>query len=278
MHLLHYNVFVITKPVEKITREPFKRGKSMFCKECGTQLLDDAQFCPNCGEKVTNVISIEGAGTIKQVKDTIEIPEQSPIHIEKETVQNFENSKPQKSIFRYLIIVIAVLLIVVFIVVFRGKFANSQNDIENEPVMNDIEDESLSDDKIYDEVEQEENNSSVLDSDDESTEQQYEYSDEIINSETNTDLEYILPESDSRYLEIADLEGMTADECRIARNELFARHGRLFDDEELQAYFNSKSWYMGTIEPDDFSDDMFNEYEIANRELIIQYEKEQGYR
>lgn len=250
----------------------------MFCKECGTQLLDDAQFCPNCGEKVTNVISIEGAGTIKQVKDTIEIPEQSPIHIEKETVQNFENSKPQKSIFRYLIIVIAVLLIVVFIVVFRGKFANSQNDIENEPVMNDIEDESLSDDKIYDEIEQEENESSVLDSDDESTKQQYEYSDEIINSETNTDLEYILPESDSRYLEMADLEGMTADECRIARNELFARHGRLFDDEELQAYFNSKSWYIGTIEPDDFSDDMFNEYEIANRELIIQFEKEQGYR
>ena len=64
----------------------------------------------------------------------------------------------------------------------------------------------------------------------------------------------------------------------IARNELFARHGRKFTDENLKSYFESKSWYEGTIEPEDFDDSVFNEYEIANRDLIVEYEKEKGYR
>lgn len=89
---------------------------------------------------------------------------------------------------------------------------------------------------------------------------------------------FILPESDSRYLAMEDLAGLTAEECRIARNELFARHGRLFKDEELQAYFNSCDWYYGWVMPEDFDETVFNEYEFANRDLIIKYEKEQGYR
>lgn len=90
--------------------------------------------------------------------------------------------------------------------------------------------------------------------------------------------DYILPESNSRYLDISDLEGLTADECRLARNELYARHGRKFDDESLRAYFESKEWYEGTIDAKDFDESVLNEYEFANRDLIVEYEKEQGYR
>lgn len=90
--------------------------------------------------------------------------------------------------------------------------------------------------------------------------------------------EYILPESGSRYLSESDLQGLSKEECRIARNEIFARHGRKFDDEELQEYFNSCSWYTGTIAPEDFDDSVLNEYEIANRDLIVTYEQEKGYR
>lgn len=90
--------------------------------------------------------------------------------------------------------------------------------------------------------------------------------------------EYFIPDSDSKYLTMKDLEGYSADDCRIARNELFARHGRKFTDENLKSYFESKSWYEGTIEPEDFDDSVFNEYEIANRDLIVEYEKEKGYR
>ena len=90
--------------------------------------------------------------------------------------------------------------------------------------------------------------------------------------------EYILPGSDSRYYTMDELAGLTAEECRLARNELFARYGRRFQDDALQAYFDSRSWYHGTIDPEDFDESIFNEYEVANRDLIVQYEKDMGYR
>ena len=63
---------------------------------------------------------------------------------------------------------------------------------------------------------------------------------------------YLLANSSEQYLSESDLEGLSSEELRIARNEILARHGRKFKDEELQAYFNSQAWYNGTIEPDDF--------------------------
>ena len=90
--------------------------------------------------------------------------------------------------------------------------------------------------------------------------------------------EYILPDSDSRYLSEDDLRGLSADECRLARNEIFARHGRCFDDAELQAYFDACSWYTGTIAASAFNENVFNAYEEANVALIREYERKMGYR
>ncbi|MCD8364630.1 MAG: YARHG domain-containing protein [Clostridiales bacterium] len=89
---------------------------------------------------------------------------------------------------------------------------------------------------------------------------------------------YIIADSDSRYLTTEDLEGLTAEELRIARNEIYARHGRMFDDEALQEYFNSKEWYTGTIAPEDFTESMLNDYERENAYTISAYETEMGYR
>lgn len=91
--------------------------------------------------------------------------------------------------------------------------------------------------------------------------------------EETAELEFILPSSDSRYYLKSELEGLTKEELRLARNEIFARHGRRFEDSELQIYFESKSWYRGTD-----SDYTLNKYEQANCDLIVEYEKELGYR
>ena len=90
--------------------------------------------------------------------------------------------------------------------------------------------------------------------------------------------DYILPQSDSSYLTKSDLRGMSKTEVRYALNELYARHGRMFDDEELQAYFDSKEWYSGDIEPDDFSESVFNKYETANKDFIVEYMEDKGWR
>lgn len=83
---------------------------------------------------------------------------------------------------------------------------------------------------------------------------------------------YILPESSTRALTASDLAGLTKDQLRIARNEIYARHGRRFKDAGLQQYFDSQSWYQGTIAPDQFDEGVLSEVEKANIDLIKKYE------
>jgi hypothetical protein len=80
---------------------------------------------------------------------------------------------------------------------------------------------------------------------------------------------YVLPESNSRFLSEADIAGLDSVWLRIARNEIYARHGLIFIGADLREYFNSQSWYNGgTIENADFPSDIFNAYEHANIALI----------
>ena len=80
----------------------------------------------------------------------------------------------------------------------------------------------------------------------------------------------ILPTSSTEYLTIEQIEPLTDEQLRLARNEIYARHGYTFQDEELRAYFEAKPWYEATVT--DVQDTDLNEYEIANRDLIKQVE------
>ena len=89
---------------------------------------------------------------------------------------------------------------------------------------------------------------------------------------------YILEGSDVRYIAESELTGMTEEQLRHARNEIYARHGRRFDDAGLQSYFDSKDWYNGTVSPEDFTEASLSEVEKANIETIVAYESAKGYR
>jgi hypothetical protein len=95
--------------------------------------------------------------------------------------------------------------------------------------------------------------------------------------EVATESGYIFPNSDRELLTKNDLEGLTAEECKIARNEIYARHGRKFKDEDFQAHFDALDWYKGTISPEDFDESVLSDIEITNRNLIVSYEEEKEY-
>ena len=82
--------------------------------------------------------------------------------------------------------------------------------------------------------------------------------------------EYIFPTSNSEYLTEADLAGLTKSEIQMAINEIYARHNRKFVLKEVQDHFNSKSWYIGTIEAADFNVNVMNQYEGANINLMVE--------
>lgn len=75
---------------------------------------------------------------------------------------------------------------------------------------------------------------------------------------------YVLPQSSSRLLTDADVAGLSLQQINYAKNEIYARHGRLFDSRELQNYFNSQSWYSGTIAPANFSESLLSDVEKKN--------------
>lgn len=82
------------------------------------------------------------------------------------------------------------------------------------------------------------------------------------------DTEYIFPDVNSRYLSRGEVEALSLQAICYAKNEIYARHGRKFLSEELQRYFGSKSWYQGTVEPEKFTDKVFNIYESQNVQLL----------
>ena len=91
--------------------------------------------------------------------------------------------------------------------------------------------------------------------------------------------EYFFPESSNRYLTDEEISKYTSDQLELAKNEIYARHGRQFVTDYIADYFNSKSWYQGTIDPETFDAEqgsVFNEYEIANINKIQQWEDQKA--
>lgn len=84
---------------------------------------------------------------------------------------------------------------------------------------------------------------------------------------------YIFPESADRYLEENELTNLPLQILNYAKNEIYAREGRIFRSTELQTYFEQQSWYQGIVQPDNFDDKtMLNQYEYENTQLISRVE------
>lgn len=87
---------------------------------------------------------------------------------------------------------------------------------------------------------------------------------------------YMLSDSASRTYSKSELKKLSDYELFIARNEIYARHGRIFQSEELKDYFGSKSWYKGTVAASDFNESVLNAEEKANATLIREIEESRG--
>ncbi len=91
---------------------------------------------------------------------------------------------------------------------------------------------------------------------------------------------YVLPESATHLYSEAEVSGLSEWDLSIARNEIYARHGRGFADQELAAYFASQSWYRQQYTPEQFdalSPSPLNDVERANAALLLKVEKDKKY-
>jgi len=71
-------------------------------------------------------------------------------------------------------------------------------------------------------------------------------------------------------LQDGTLGDMFAEDLKVLRNEVYARHGRIFKDQALQKYFAAQPWYKPNP---DFKDDQLNEIEAGNLAKIKEAEE-----
>ncbi|WP_338470883.1 YARHG domain-containing protein [Niallia sp. XMNu-256] len=79
---------------------------------------------------------------------------------------------------------------------------------------------------------------------------------------------YLLPHSSYSYLSYSDIAGFSKSELRLARNEIYARYGYIFQSDDLRAYFNSQDWYY----PDSSYNGNLSSIEKHNVDFIKSYE------
>jgi hypothetical protein len=84
----------------------------------------------------------------------------------------------------------------------------------------------------------------------------------------------VLPSSitQKRRLTQADLQGRSAWELTIMRNEIYARHGRQFYEPELKRHFERQGWYHPQYAPGKFPVALLSEIEMYNATLIRDYQ------
>ncbi|MDD4372033.1 MAG: YARHG domain-containing protein [Anaerostipes sp.] len=204
----------------------------MFCTKCGKKIDDTSQFCPYCGASTSE--DIEELGEVKQ--ENVARVEQS----------QYRNQEPQMKSNKVPIVVLGIVLILA--AVGFGFFLANQN-----------------------------HSSDVATSEVTTKEDTSEATTEAVTTEATTEAprttgaDYVFPNSNTEYLSRSQVAGLSSWDLKVARNEIFARHGYIFKNKSLQSYFESKSWYRGT-RSSEISDDELNRYEKENIKLIKGYE------
>lgn len=84
--------------------------------------------------------------------------------------------------------------------------------------------------------------------------------------------QYFNSESSQRLLRPEELKGLTPFQLKIMKNEIFARHGFIFTDSDMAAYFSGQTWYVPSP---DFTAQKLTQ---AERENIALIERQEGIR
>lgn len=215
-----------------------------FCEKCGKEIKDGDRFCTRCGAEIKSL-------------------PMTSVNEKPTDIKSDKKSKKKLVVIISAASAVAVVLAVCAIVFVPKMFRNNENEqykpLQTIEITTQQETTQQPSTTIQNTTEPESIDDGSSDADD-------DYDDYY-------DDEYILPDSGTRKLTNSDLAGLDADELELARNEIYARAGRRFNTDYIQDYFDDKLWYVGTIEPEDFTEDMLNDVEKYNVNFIRNYEE-----
>lgn len=88
--------------------------------------------------------------------------------------------------------------------------------------------------------------------------------------------EYIFPDTDKELLTEEDVKDLLAQLLAYGRYEILAKHGELFESEELKDYFGTQKWYFGFLADEKEVEGLLNDYEKENLAFLKKQEKAEG--
>lgn len=80
-------------------------------------------------------------------------------------------------------------------------------------------------------------------------------------------------DTDNKVYSASDFSGLSPEVIHIAKNEIYARHGYSFKDQDIYNYFMGQVWYSPSILPKDFTEDIFTETEVKNLDMLNSIDK-----
>ena len=291
----------------------------MFCSNCGTRLPEGTKFCTNCGLPVESPAQGAGDQAAADETVAMPSPstgsgparEYVPISIDEPAVApepaapSYASSAPQRSggtsPVTIVMALIAAVAVIALVVVVADPFhmggsdpapqqqvvaeEESKDDAADDDALTEddavTEDESTADDASDEEESSDDssrggdNNVVVVVGDDGRDEPSG--GDTIVVHESPDG--YVLPNSSSHTYSAGELSHLTDWELYLARNEIYARHGREFRNDDLQRYFNGQSWYTPVYSPEDFdarSGSILSSVEQKNAATILSIEQSRG--
>lgn len=259
----------------------------MYCTRCGEKLENDAAFCEKCGTKVqdasseatTKLITPESnknpdvsgldvsayPTTAQAPFGANPFPQTTPMPTVQESNQALvappQQAAASKSKMPLMIAIIAIVVALVAIIVLVVSLVFGGNNETSESSSSGYA------------AKKEQQLSTSKESEQASSSSSSSQSQNGINSSND----YVLSDSNSRYYSESELNALTDYELYLARNEIYARNGRLFKNQDLQDYFNRKSWYSGRYSPDSFDSIVtLNSFEKKNAQTMLALEKARG--
>lgn len=234
-----------------------------ICSECGSILVENALFCNNCGHRISSgdcetEASNRCPNCNSPLKDGALFCGECGTSLTEQPVHKTAYNEPTKKKKDIGLIFLVILLIVVLIgsigVIGYVYYKNNSVDIKIPDINIKTESEEKDDDT------------------DEEESEDVQYA--LTETEDETGEEYLFP-SDREYITESDLIGKSKDEVAMIRNEIYARHGYIFNTEPFKSYFESKDWYTPN---ENFNDSVFSEIEKTNKDFLVNYETEKGWR
>lgn len=265
----------------------------MFCGTCGKEIRDDSKFCEFCGTPVA--IGQAGKKTpvmpenTKLSKDFAENRQQKPIKEKAEEHGMPPTASKRKSKKTGILLAAGTVLL---LAAAGGIWLLGGADVESGSATTEAEKmiaeraeteaqqetDSAAETEVFrfaEETEAAKAETQGAENETEAETETAEKAEETVYTETVDFTEYILPDCASRLYTEEELSALSEEDLRLARNEIYARHGRKFQTEDLNAYFSGKTWYVplySAEEMNQMGDSYLNAYETANRDRILQVE------